>query len=163
MRAYQGTNMITSATATIAATMYMVRLVANRLRDDEVGTWPGVLGGGVFMPSSMVAAQGGPCRTSTGQGLSAGQDKGVGIGAWWGGRSIESHHHRLRFAVQISQIPGGEKTMPTPVQVGQCVADTPSKQVRAKSRRHLKPLDVRAPGALSFTAAPKAAACADAA
>src|SRR2546427_7549071 len=27
-----------------ALPIYMVRLVANRLRDDEVGTWPGVLG-----------------------------------------------------------------------------------------------------------------------
>lgn len=81
MRAYQGTNMITSATATIAATMYMVRLVANRLRDDEVGTWPGVLGVGLFMTSSMVAARDQPCRTSTAKAISAEHDKGVGLGA----------------------------------------------------------------------------------
>ncbi len=81
MRAYQGTNMITSATATIAATMYMVRLVANRLRDDEVGTWPGVLGVGLFMASSMVAARDQPCRTSTAKAISAEHDKGVGLGA----------------------------------------------------------------------------------
>jgi hypothetical protein len=82
MRAYQGTNMITSAIATIAAAMYMARLVANRLRDDEVGTWPGVLGVGVFMASSMVATQDRPCRTSTAKTISAEQDKGVGLGAW---------------------------------------------------------------------------------
>lgn len=81
MRAYQGTNMITSATATRAATMYMVRLVANRLRDDEVGTWPGVLGVGLFMASSMVAARDRPCRTSTAKAISAEHDKGVGLGA----------------------------------------------------------------------------------
>ena len=95
-RAYQGANTILSATATTAAAMYMVRLVANRLRDDDVGTWPGVLGGGVFMASSMGAAQARPCRTSTGQGISARQDQAVGIGPWPGGLKDEWRCNRSR-------------------------------------------------------------------
>lgn len=86
--------MTTSSTATKAMAMYMVRLVANRLREDEVGTWPGVLRGGVFMASSMGVATHQPCRTSTGQGISAGQDSGVVIGASRDGLEIESHYNR---------------------------------------------------------------------
>lgn len=62
--------MTISNTATTAAAMYMVRLVANRLRDDEVGTWPGVLGVGFVMDSSMGLGGNLACQTSAAQRIS---------------------------------------------------------------------------------------------
>lgn len=50
---HQGTKEAIKITTMTMAATYIVRFVAKRLREDEVGTWPSEFGGGLGMSNTL--------------------------------------------------------------------------------------------------------------